>query len=76
MLTKLKSVNPDVIYMSVYQPEGSKMIRQVRKLDMKSIFISEDAVFHPKFLEVGGDAAKRRLPDLCQIPGHPGTEGV
>lgn len=71
VLTKLKSVNPDVIYMSVYQPEGSKMIRQVRKLDMKSIFISEDAVFHPKFLEVGGDAANGVFLTFAKSPDTP-----
>ena len=49
VLTKLKKVNPDAIYMSVYQPEGSKMIIQARKLALESDFITNDAVYHPKF---------------------------
>jgi branched-chain amino acid transport system substrate-binding protein len=40
VLTKLKRINPDVIYMSTYQPEGSKMIQQVRKLALESTFIT------------------------------------
>ncbi len=57
VLTKLKKVNPDAIYLGVYQPEGSKMIVQAKKLGLTSTLISEDAVYHPKTLEVAGDAA-------------------
>ena len=71
VLTKLKRVNPDAIYMSVYQPEGSKMIQQVRKLGLTSDFISEDAVFHPKFLEVGGPAAEGVYLTFAQAPETP-----
>ena len=58
VLTKLKKVNPDVIYLSVYQPEGSKMIVQAKKLGLTATLISEDAVYHPKTLEVAGKAAE------------------
>ncbi len=71
VLTKLKRLNPDAIYMGVYQPEGSKMIRQARKLDMKSTFISEDAVYHPKFLEVGGKAAEGVYLTFAKAPDSP-----
>jgi branched-chain amino acid transport system substrate-binding protein len=71
VLTKLKRVNPDVIYMSVYQPEGSKMIQQARKLGMTSDFVSEDAVFHPKFLEVAGPAAEGVYLTFAQAPDTP-----
>jgi branched-chain amino acid transport system substrate-binding protein len=71
VLTKLKRINPDVIYMSVYQPEGSKMIQQVRKLGLTSDFISEDAVYHPKFLEVGGPAAEGVYLTFAKAPDTP-----
>ncbi len=71
VLTKLKRINPEVIYMSVYQPEGSKMIQQARKLGMSSIFLSEDAVFHPKFLEVGGPSAEGVYLTFAQAPDTP-----
>ena len=71
VLTKLKGVNPDVIYLSVYQPEGSKMIQQVRKLGLTSTFISEDAVYHPKFLEVGGPAAEGVYLTFAKAPDTP-----
>jgi branched-chain amino acid transport system substrate-binding protein len=71
VLTKLKRINPDVIYMGVYQPEGSKMIQQARKLAMTSTFISEDAVFHPKFLEVGGASAEGVYLTFAKAPDTP-----
>jgi branched-chain amino acid transport system substrate-binding protein len=57
--------------MSVYQPEGSKMIQQARKLGMTSDFVSEDAVFHPKFLEVAGPAAEGVYLTFAQAPDTP-----
>jgi len=74
VLTKLKRVNPDVIYMGVYQPEGSKMIQQARKLGMNCAFITEDAVYHPKFLEVGGPAAEGVYLTFAQAPLTPERE--
>jgi branched-chain amino acid transport system substrate-binding protein len=71
VLTKLKRVNPDVIYMGVYQPEGSKMIQQARKLGLQSAFVSEDAVYHPKFLEVAGPAAEGVYLTFAQAPDTP-----
>jgi branched-chain amino acid transport system substrate-binding protein len=68
VLTKLKKINPDVIYMGVYQPEGSLMVRQVQALGLKSKLISEDAVYHPKFLEVGGKATEGVYLTFAKAP--------
>ena len=68
VLTKLKRISPDVVYMGVYQPEGSKMIQQARKLDLKCDFQSEDAVYHPKFLEVGGKSAEGVYLTFAKAP--------
>jgi branched-chain amino acid transport system substrate-binding protein len=71
VLTKLKRVSPDVIYASVYQPEGSKMIQQFRKLGLTSDFVTEDAVYHPKFLEVGGPATEGAYLTFAKAPDTP-----
>jgi branched-chain amino acid transport system substrate-binding protein len=68
VLTKLKKINPDVIYMGVYQPEGSLMVRQVQSLGITSKLITEDAVYHPKFLEVGGKAAEGVYLTFAKAP--------
>jgi len=74
VLTKLKRINPDVIYLSVYQPEASKMIQQVRKLGLEATFISEDAVYHPKFLEIGGPSAEGVYLTFAKAPETPERE--
>jgi branched-chain amino acid transport system substrate-binding protein len=71
VLTKLKKINPDVIYMSVYQPEGSLMVRQVKALGITSKLMTEDAVYHPKFLEVGGEAAEGVYLTFANPPETP-----
>ena len=68
VLTKLKKLNPDVIYMGVYQPEGSLMVRQAKSLGIKAKMLSEDAVFHPKFIEVGGKAAEGTFLTFAKAP--------
>lgn len=71
VLTNLKKLNPDVIYMGVYQPEGSLMVRQAKALGIKAKMLSEDAVFHPKFIEVGGKAAEGTFLTFAQAPDTP-----
>jgi branched-chain amino acid transport system substrate-binding protein len=71
VLTKLKRINPDVIYMGVYQPEGSLMVRQAKALGLESKLLSEDAVFHPKFIEVGGEAAEGTFLTFAKAPDTP-----
>ena len=71
ILTKLKRINPDAVYLSVYQPEGSKMVPQARKLGFNTTFISEDAVFHPVFLEVAGDTAEGMFLTFAKAPDTP-----
>lgn len=71
VLTKLKKLNPDVIYMGVYQPEGSLMVRQAKALGIKSKLLSEDAVYHPKFIEVGGKAAEGTFLTFAKAPDTP-----
>ena len=71
VLTKLKKLNPDVIYMGVYQPEGSLMVRQAKALGIKAKMLTEDAVYHPKFLEVGGEAAEGTFLTFAKAPDTP-----
>ncbi len=68
LLTKLKKINPDLIYMGVYQPEGSLMVRQIQALGIKSKLLTEDAVYHPKFIEVGGKAAEGTFLTFAKAP--------
>jgi branched-chain amino acid transport system substrate-binding protein len=72
ILTTLKRLNPDVIYMAVYQPEGSLMARQVKQLEIDATLLTEDACYQPKFTEVGGKATEGiYLTFAAPVPDNP-----
>ncbi|MBF0528904.1 MAG: branched-chain amino acid ABC transporter substrate-binding protein [Deltaproteobacteria bacterium] len=68
VLTKIKGLNPDVVYMSLYQPEASMMIRQIKSLGITAKVMSEDAVYHPKYIEVGGKDTEGTLFTFSYAP--------
>lgn len=59
VLTKAKSINADVFYMSLqgFSP-ASLMTLQAKRIGLKSQIVTQDAVFQPKFMEVAKDAAE------------------
>jgi len=59
VLTKAKSINADVFYMSLqgYSP-AALMTLQAKRIGLKSQIVAQDAVFQPKYMEVAKDAAE------------------
>ena len=59
LLTKAKSANADVLYMSLQNhATGSLMAIQAKRLGLKSKIVSQDAMYHPNFIKVAKDAAE------------------
>jgi branched-chain amino acid transport system substrate-binding protein len=59
ILTMAKSKNPDVLYMCLQNhASGSLMAIQARRMGMKAIIVSQDAMYHPNFIKVAKDAAE------------------
>ena len=71
VLTKLKMADPDAIYMSTYQPEGSLFTRQAKSLGLRAVILSEDAVYHPKYIEVAGESAEGAFLTFSKVPETP-----
>lgn len=57
ILTKIKSSNPDVIYVPGYYEEVGKIIKQARELEIKAAFVGGDGWDSPKLLEIAGAPA-------------------
>jgi branched-chain amino acid transport system substrate-binding protein len=59
VLTKAKSINADILYMSLqgYSP-GALMALQAKRMGLASQIVTQDAMFQPKFMEVAKDAAE------------------
>jgi branched-chain amino acid transport system substrate-binding protein len=59
VLTKIKAANPDVFYMSLQNSAtGSLMAIQAKRFGLDSKIVSQDAVYHPQFIEIAKDAAE------------------
>ncbi len=59
VLTKIKAANPDVFYMSLQNSAtGSLMAIQAKRFGLKSKTVSQDAVYHPQFIEIAKDSAE------------------
>jgi branched-chain amino acid transport system substrate-binding protein len=59
VLTKIKTANPDVFYMSLQNSAtGSLMAIQAKRFGLKCKIVSQDAVYHPQFIEIAKEAAE------------------
>jgi branched-chain amino acid transport system substrate-binding protein len=57
-LSKIKEVNPDVIFSSGYYFQTGPVLKQARELGMKTQIIGEEGADSPKTLEIAGDSAE------------------
>lgn len=57
VLTKVKSLNPDVIYFTGYFAEGGILIKEFHQLNMHGTFMAGDANTDPTLLKTAGSAA-------------------
>jgi branched-chain amino acid transport system substrate-binding protein len=57
-LTKVKDVNPDVVFTSGYYKQAGLICRQARDLGLKVQILGEEGFDSPKFLEIAGESAE------------------
>lgn len=57
-LSKIKEVNPDVIFASGYYFQTGPLLRQARELGIQSKILGEEGADSPKLVEIAGDTAE------------------
>lgn len=57
LLLKIKSLNPKIIYIYPYKEVGT-IIREIRRLEIKSVLATNNTVEQPNFLKDAGEAAE------------------
>jgi len=72
ILTKLKSQNPDAIFYGGMDAQGSPMLRQIRQLGMKSLFLSGDGICTAEMLKLSAKELDNRV--YCTQAGLPMTK--
>lgn len=65
-LTKIKSMDPDVIYFSGYYTDGGLLRAQQMQLGIKADFVGGDSNDNPDFMKLAGESAKGAL--LINVP--------
>lgn len=65
-LTKIKSMDPDVIYFSGYYTDGGLLRAQQIQLGIKADFVGGDSNDNPDYMKLAGDSAKGTL--LINVP--------
>lgn len=53
LLTKIKPLNPDLIYFGGIYPEGALLLRQARGLGVQTTFMGGDGLANPLLIELG-----------------------
>jgi branched-chain amino acid transport system substrate-binding protein len=57
-LTKIKNVNPDLIFLAGYYTEGAMIVQQARRLNMDIPIIGPDGLNSEEFVKLGGDTVE------------------
>jgi branched-chain amino acid transport system substrate-binding protein len=53
VLTKVKAANPDLLYISLQNSAtGALMVIQAKRMGIDAILMGQDAVYHPKLMEI------------------------
>ena len=68
LLTRIKSLRPDVIYFGGIYNEGGLIAKQARELGLKSVFVSGDALQSPEFFKVAGNSSEGSYVTNVRIP--------
>ena len=73
VLTKVKSLNPDVTYFTGYYPEGGLVAKQFKDLGVSGKFMAGDANNDPTFVSEAGSAAEGVYVTSTPLPQDQST---
>jgi branched-chain amino acid transport system substrate-binding protein len=68
ILTKLKGVNPELIYFGGADSQAAPMVKQMRQLNIKAPLMGGEMVRTPTFLKIAGPAAEGTIASLAGLP--------
>ena len=57
-LTKIRGLNPDVLFIAGHYKEGALIARQAGELGLKAQILGTDGIGHPEYIKVAGKAAE------------------
>jgi len=70
-LTKIKSFNPDALYIAGYYTEAAKIAQQAKDQGLNVQLLGADGFFSPKLIELGGDSVEGSVFTAGFFPDDP-----
>lgn len=61
LLTKMKGVAPDVVFMPSHYKEAAQLLKQARELALNVQFLADAALYSPQLIKAAGNAAEGLL---------------
>ena len=58
ILTKLKRLNPELIYLPTFYADAAAILNQAKRLHFKPVVMANSSLFSQKTIELGGDAVE------------------
>ncbi|MFB3896579.1 MAG: branched-chain amino acid ABC transporter substrate-binding protein [bacterium] len=68
ILTKVKTLNPELIYFGGMYPEGGLLTKQARDLGIKAKFMGGDGIYVPGYIEIAGKTAEGSIMTFLAPP--------
>lgn len=61
IVSQIKALNPDFVFMPLYHGEGALITRQAKQIGLNKPFLSGESVANPTFIELGGDSVEGHM---------------
>ena len=58
ILTKIKRINPELIYLPTFYADAAAILNQAKRLHFKPVILANSSLFSQKTIELGGDAVE------------------
>ncbi|MEO0216363.1 MAG: branched-chain amino acid ABC transporter substrate-binding protein [candidate division WOR-3 bacterium] len=58
IIQEIRAINPAVVYFAGYDPEGARILRQMREEKITSVFFGADGLVTENFLKTAGNSAE------------------
>jgi len=68
ILTKIKGTRPDLVFYGGMAPQGAPMVKQMRQLGLKSVFLGGDGLRADEFRSLAGADAEGTVASLPGVP--------
>jgi len=68
VLTKIKPLNPDVVFFAGMYNEGSLICKQMTDLGIKALYMSGDGCYNPIFVELAGKKSEGAIVSFVAPP--------